>query len=568
MANSNPAYHVSTILQVSEIAKQQGDNPVAGDLLERVLFTFGRSAHSSFGSALSEGKARLDFRRPENREFWLAAVRYATDLGQRGTWRTAYEWARLILSLDPEGDPYCIHKRLDQLAILGGQSEHYLQLAGCPLFKDDLWKDSPNVMITTALAQNKLKQAQLCRTTLQTAIGKYPWVFTRLFQELNLSHIPKSIWGQMADTDREKFETENYVLGAKDLWSIPEAISLLVEVAETAPSHQTRIDTTPIDTPITLEEARYAISSGRRDLINLIPREFTNMRTTSSDPLPPTDDFPSYDVGSDSGPVVHDRALDDAYADLSDDEQAVVPTGNEGGTMAVPRRLLQSITGLAARLYPRSGPRDGEEDAAPPDTAILEVLQRAAAGNPMTREEMQRPGGALHEYVDALDWGVQSEAGGQENNNERTGVQLANGAQRELEVDNEITSPEWNRDLNTDRNPSTDASTSPDLSSNAETRQAAEDANDEPLSAGVDVTDEQLRRYLAGTGVHRLRELSHQHKEDGPSFWETPAGRKQLEVYASRLRRLRDKKTRDFIMKYALPQGTSKEIAQLVEQRL
>lgn len=568
MANTNPAYHVSTILQVSEIAKQQGDNPVAGDLLERVLFTFGRSAHSSFGSALSEGKARLDFRRPENREFWLAAVRYATDLGQRGTWRTAYEWARLILSLDPEGDPYCIHKRLDQLAILGGQSEHYLQLAGCPLFKDDLWKDSPNVMVTTALAQNKLKQAQLCRTTLQAAIGIYPWVFTRLFQELNLSHIPKSIWGQIANTDREKFETENYVLGAKDLWSIPEAISLLVEVAETAPSHQTRTETTSMDTPITLEEARYAISSGRRELINLIPREFTNMRTTSSDPLPPTDDLPSYDVGSDSGPVVHDRALDEAYADVSDDEQAAVPTGNEGGTMAVPRRLLQSITGLAARLYPRSGTQDGEGDAAPPDTAILEVLQRAAAGNPMTREEMQRPGGALHEYVDALDWGVQSEeAGGQEDNNERTAVQPAYGAQRELEVD-EFTRPDANRDLSRDRNPATSASNPPDLSSNAETSQAAADANDEPLPAGADVTDEQLRRYLAGTGVHRLRELSDQHKEDGADFWETPTGRKQLEVYASRLRRLRDRKTRDFIMKYALPQGTSKEIAQLVEQRL
>lgn len=560
---------------MSEIAKQQGDNSVAGDLLERVLFTFGRSAHSSFANALSEGKARLDFRRPENREFWLAAVRYATDLGQRGTWRTAYEWARLILSLDPEGDPYCIHKRLDQLAILGGQSEHYLRLAGCPLFKDDLWKDSPNVMITTALAQNKLKQAQLCRATLHTAIGTYPWVFTRLFQELNLTHTPKSIWGQIAHTDREKFETENYVLGAKDLWSMPEAISLLVEVAETAPSYQTLTNKLSLDAPITLEEARYAISSGRRELINLLPREFTNMRTTSSDPLPPTDDLPSYDVGSDSGPIVHDRALDDAYADLSDDEPAVVQAGNDGGTMAVPRRLLQSITGLAARLYPRSGPRDGEAGPTPSDTSMLEILQRAAAGDPMTREEMQRPGGALHAYVDALDWGVQPDEGGEqmisalsENNNERTGVQPLSGAQPELEVDNGGSSSEPNRDLNRDRNPASDAPAPSDPLSDAETRQVEPDANDEPLHANADVTDEQLRRYLAGTGVYRLRGFSDHHKEDGTGLWETPAGRKQLEIYASRLRRLRDRKTRDFIMKYALPQGTSKEIAQLVEQRL
>ena len=51
----NP-YHVSTILQVSEIAKQQGDHSVSGDLLERALFTFGRSVNASFTNALSEEK--------------------------------------------------------------------------------------------------------------------------------------------------------------------------------------------------------------------------------------------------------------------------------------------------------------------------------------------------------------------------------------------------------------------------------------------------------------------------------------------------------------------------------
>ncbi|KAF3491275.1 Nulp1-pending protein [Arthroderma uncinatum] len=61
----NP-YHISTLLQVSEIAKHQGDHAVSADLLERALFNIGRSAQSSFGNSLKEGKARLDFTIKEN----------------------------------------------------------------------------------------------------------------------------------------------------------------------------------------------------------------------------------------------------------------------------------------------------------------------------------------------------------------------------------------------------------------------------------------------------------------------------------------------------------------------
>lgn len=81
----NP-YHISTLLQVSEIAKQERDHATSGDLLERALFSFGRAVHSTFAANLSQGKARLDFRRPENREFGLFRVDTLPILvcGQRG----------------------------------------------------------------------------------------------------------------------------------------------------------------------------------------------------------------------------------------------------------------------------------------------------------------------------------------------------------------------------------------------------------------------------------------------------------------------------------------------------
>ena len=179
MLQFNP-YHISTILQVSEIAKQQGDHSVSGDLLERALFSFGRSVHSSFANALAEGKARLDFRRPENREFWLAGWRYIGNLGQRGTWRTAYEWGKLLLAMDPQIDPYCVKMVVDQLAIRGGQAEHLLKLSS--LAHDKTWNNLLNIQISFGLAKFKLKESDESRASLRIAVRNFPWVFTRLFK--------------------------------------------------------------------------------------------------------------------------------------------------------------------------------------------------------------------------------------------------------------------------------------------------------------------------------------------------------------------------------------------------
>lgn len=134
----NP-WHIATLLQVSDIAKQSRQHSDAGDLLERALFSFGRAVHSTFAEKLSQGKARLDFRRPENREFWLASWRYIDNLRMRATWRTVYEWAKMLLSLDPERDPYCVKLVIDQFAIRARQARHFLELMNHLNFDQSLY---------------------------------------------------------------------------------------------------------------------------------------------------------------------------------------------------------------------------------------------------------------------------------------------------------------------------------------------------------------------------------------------------------------------------------------------
>ncbi|KAF1849856.1 DUF654-domain-containing protein [Cucurbitaria berberidis CBS 394.84] len=302
----NP-YHISTLLQVSEIAKQQRDNATASDLLERALFTFGRSVHSTFSANLAAGKARLDFRRPENREFWLATWRYISTLGVRATWRTALEWARLLVAMDPEQDPYCLRLLLDQLALRGRDPQALVDLAEAD-YLQRLWKIPPNLAFSVALAYDRLKQPQKARSALRNAVKEYPWLAARLCKELDISPIPKPIWGKEPNGDYQELLCQIYVPKAKDLWNTTEGTGLLVEVcysfeeelgAGEDPYWLAQIPETDL--------ARHVILSDDRSLLSLLETRVKSKFTSVSDPLPPDNNLISYDASTVGSGPGHDR---------------------------------------------------------------------------------------------------------------------------------------------------------------------------------------------------------------------------------------------------------------------
>lgn len=531
------AYHISTLLQVSEIAKQQGDHSVSGDLLERALFSFGRSVHSSFTMALSEGKARLDFRRPENRELWLAAWRYVANLGQRGTWRTSYEWAKLVLSLDPEGDPYCVTINLDQLALRGGQVENFLNLCTCaPL--DQFFK-RPNLRISSALAKYRLKDAQGSRALLRQVIQKYPFVFTRLFQELNLENPPKSIWGQKARSRREEFECEVYINNAKDLWNTPEVISLLMEVAESldrGPAPPT------LNNDITLEEARHILLSGSPALINLLPRTFTTMNTTSSDPLPPPDDLLTYTAATGSEVTQSLDATDRVQA------RAVIPDAVENGQINEDEaEELQGLQNFFSRIVPwfRSGPAPN----------IDEGLEQAAAESGVPQEIITERGSRLVQLLRRVIGGNDQDESpvARQQQTERLGGEGSNG---------QSAAEAGRTSLDDERN---DRSAEPI---------AHEDDSDPSELATVDQAqepydDEKNQRWLAGQGMIRLREFTAQNGTDESAWGSNESeGEALVSEYVARVRQLRLQRTKDFIVNYPLRQGTSAAVRDLIKRRL
>ncbi|KAL8711559.1 MAG: hypothetical protein Q9220_003969 [cf. Caloplaca sp. 1 TL-2023] len=529
----NP-YHISTLLQVSEIAKQQGDHSVSGDLLERALFSFGRSVHSTFITALSDGKARLDFRRPENREFWLAAWRYVGNLGQRGTWRTSYEWAKLVLSLDPEGDPYCVAINLDQLALRGGQAEHFLKLCKCsPL---DHFSNHPGVAISTGLAMYRLKDAQGSRSQLRKAIEDYPYVFTSLFHALNIDHPPKAIWGQKPRSTREEFECEAYVYNAKDLWNTPEAISFLVEVAE---STERKLTVPMLDQEITLDEARHILLSGAPNLINLLPRTFTTMQNSSSDPLPPLGNLPSYSSSTATNvPNPEEESEEQPTQAATSDAQEMVDTNGDE---------VQELQGLQ-NFFSRIVPWFGESRTAPD---MDDRMDRAVAESGVPQEVITERGSRLVQLLQR----VMGRTGNDD-------VAQTGGAQREELLE------EIRRGHDLDNH---ELAEMPELVPFDDASPSEWPTQDQTPSTTQDMPydDERNQRWLAGQGMIRLRDFTAQHGADEKAWGShSQEGEALVSEYVRRVQQLRQQRTRDFIVNYPLRQGTSTEVRDLVQRRL
>lgn len=315
------------MLQVSEIAKHEKDYTTSGDLLERSLFAFGRALHPSFGTALAKGKARLDFRRPENREFWLAVWKYIGNIGMRATWRTAYEWARLLLSLSPEKDPYEMKMMIDQLALRCRQFQNLLDLCNSDFFACR-WDTLPNMWFSRSLAMKALskdaKAQESAKKALATAIDRFPWVASRMFQDLG-DKIPTSVWGKNAMTAVDELQSEYYVTMALDIWKAPEANAFLKDVvSEVEPGWIRPLQ----ERDITLSEARHVLLTERPPLIGLLPHTFTSQADSASDPLPPTDDIRSYETGiADRSEQSGARAAPEEM--IRDDPQAFILELNE-----------------------------------------------------------------------------------------------------------------------------------------------------------------------------------------------------------------------------------------------
>ncbi|KAF6722648.1 Transcription factor 25 [Oryzias melastigma] len=314
----NP-YHIDSLLQLSDVCRIQEDQEMARDLIERALFSFECAFHPLF--SLTSGSSRLDYLRPENRAFFLALYKHMMFLEKRGCPRTALEYCKLILSLDPDSDPLCMLLVIDFLALRSREYKYLLQL-----YQE--WEEHrnlsqlPNFAFSTALchfhlsqqedveADERAKQQQEANQILQNALIMFPGVLMPLLDLCTVqadttvtSHSFFGLKNQIGQLPALAELTALYVGRTYNLWREAPVMLWLEEsvkevlhrvdakdplVEDCQNKRKQRYQSAPrnIHRHVLLSEIKEATSS--------LPLEVTTQPVMGFDPLPPLDSVASY----------------------------------------------------------------------------------------------------------------------------------------------------------------------------------------------------------------------------------------------------------------------------------
>uniref|UniRef100_A0A665SYB0 Transcription factor 25 (basic helix-loop-helix) n=1 Tax=Echeneis naucrates TaxID=173247 RepID=A0A665SYB0_ECHNA len=314
----NP-YHIDSLLQLSDVFRIQENQEMARDLIERALYSLECAFHPLF--SLTSGTSRLDYLRPENRAFYLALYKHMIFLEKRGCPRTALEYCKLILSLDPDSDPLCMLLIIDFLMLRTREYQALLQL-----YQD--WEEHrnlsqlPNFAFSTALSHFHLskqedmdpeesdKQRQKADLMLQNALIMFPGVLMPLLDLCSVqpdaavtSHSffgPKSQIGQSLALAEL---TALYVGRTYNVWreagvmlwleqSVREVLRRVDAKDPLVEDYQNKRKQRYQSAPRNIH--RHVLLCEIKEAISSLPLEVTNQPVMSFDPLPPLDSVISY----------------------------------------------------------------------------------------------------------------------------------------------------------------------------------------------------------------------------------------------------------------------------------
>lgn len=309
--NMHP-YHVDALLQLSEICKMAEDLQMASELIERVLYCFESCFHPLFN--LSTGNCRLDYRKAENRSFFIALFKHLTFVGQRGCYRTALEFSKLLLGLDPDNDPLCVTLMIDFYALAAGEYS-YLCKMFTELEAERNLSQLPNFAFSIALAKYHMavqdgKPLDEADKMLQDALCMFPGILMSLLDKCSVqpdADVAKhDFFGPKATMSQPTALTQLiclYVGRCYHLWKEPEVVFWLEKnvqevlklvdmddplVTQCDEKRQMRYKGTPRNI------YRHIMISEIKDAKVALPADMVHSPVMSYDPLPPTDAITSY----------------------------------------------------------------------------------------------------------------------------------------------------------------------------------------------------------------------------------------------------------------------------------
>lgn len=151
--------------------------------LERALYSFQQSFHPLF--SITRGECRLEYRQQENRSFFISLFKNIIFIGERGCSRTALEFCKVLLSLNPHEDPLAILLLIDYFSIRSEEFEYFLRFYSEENQRLNL-DGLPNFVYSAALAHFRLSSMEKANEILQDALLRFPTVLKYLLDKLSV----------------------------------------------------------------------------------------------------------------------------------------------------------------------------------------------------------------------------------------------------------------------------------------------------------------------------------------------------------------------------------------------
>ncbi|CAN8009696.1 unnamed protein product [Ixodes pacificus] len=323
--------HVDSLIQFSDVCKMGEDLQMAAELIERALYCLESCFHPLFN--VTQGTGRLDYRRPENRSLFLALFKHLHFVGQRGCPRTALEFCKLLLGLDPENDPLCATLMLDYFALRADQYQYLVRL-----YQE--WEPSrnlsqlPNFAFSVPLALFQLARAQRdhqggatgahadrhagtpvaeedADRMLQDSLIMFPGVLTPLLDKCGIqpdAEVSKHHFFGLAAQAQQSPALSQLVslfVGRHfGLWKEPEVLAWLERNVRVVLQRVDRGDPLVADSEAKRKRryqgatprniSRHILLSNIKEANLTLPQDLANAPIFGFDPLPPVDNIVSY----------------------------------------------------------------------------------------------------------------------------------------------------------------------------------------------------------------------------------------------------------------------------------
>ncbi|KAF4041290.1 Transcriptional repressor TCF25 [Phytophthora infestans] len=300
----NP-YHIDALLTMSEVFQHHGQMDHATDCIKRCMYVLELAWADQFD--VSKGNCRMDIKTEHNAGFFRALFLLMKQVGRRGCMRSAFETAKLLLSLDPQGDPMNVLLAVDYYALTSRQCQFLIDLfdsktPAVDRFASDEaeskqksnWKNSmgsadsivalPNLQFSLALAYFFIGNETEAKENLAIALLKFPTILKPLLEKIAAN--PSSSSWQPILSSRVFANARSvdgvlqhlldiYVTRNHSVWKVNDAQSFLLRSAQHALASPALVSANAqvLELPTCLHKYIRAVTADYSDEITTLPAD-------------------------------------------------------------------------------------------------------------------------------------------------------------------------------------------------------------------------------------------------------------------------------------------------------